>query len=221
MGVKILLSFFYTLIFTLFASLAAYANTAHNDAQLILKPNASFATAGESWRVPIYVDTAASQVNAIQVNLSYPVDKMEVLSIDTSDSAFAVQAENKFGQGSIKIARGSITPISGETKVATVVFQIRSQTNIKDVTLAPGTAVITSQDNANIFQGVLRVQSPQSQSMQDGEKPSNQAPPQNLQSFQNTTSPKKRSFFEMLALFNVSIWEKIFSFFALLKEAFR
>lgn len=69
--------------------------------------------------VNIGLDTYGESINGVSAYLSYPSDKVEVEWISYGDT-FPIQAEESFGNGLIKISRGSITGENGNVKIATI-----------------------------------------------------------------------------------------------------
>src|SRR4051794_29705103 len=48
-------------------------------------------------------NSSTTAVNAVQANFTYPTSQLTFVSIDTTGSAFTVQAENSGGAGLVKI----------------------------------------------------------------------------------------------------------------------
>lgn len=98
---------------------------------LQLAPPTKALEIGSSLRVGVQVDGADS-VNAVQVDLSYPADKLRLETVDRSNSAFGIEAENTSTPGLLKMARGTIVPVTGSQVVAVLTF----------TALAPGAAAL-------------------------------------------------------------------------------
>lgn len=94
---------------------------------LYTSPNGGKYKVGDEFELNILVNTAGSNVVATAAYLSFNKNAMEVLSIDTSKSAFSMEAENIFDneQGKIKITRGQPTPgVKGNSVyLATIKFK--------------------------------------------------------------------------------------------------
>jgi hypothetical protein len=112
---------------------------------IYLSPASQSFTQGSNIAVYIYEDSGSEGVNAVQANLNY-TNNLTFKSINAQSSAFNVQAENSGGGGSVKIARGTATPVTGTKLVAIVNFTASSGGNAV-ITFASGTAVVRASDN--------------------------------------------------------------------------
>jgi len=89
-------------------------------ASLLLMPRAR-SSAQEPVTVDLFLD-AKTAVNALQASLTYPADKTQLLSLDSAGSPFTVQAQEDAAAGTINLIRGSLRPLMGRLKVATLTF---------------------------------------------------------------------------------------------------
>jgi len=89
---------------------------------LSLSPGSGSIGVGGVLTVSVRLNTAGEGINGVSAYLSYPTDKLDV-SYVSGGSAFAIEAENSFGGGVIKISRGSINAVSGSIGVATIGFK--------------------------------------------------------------------------------------------------
>lgn len=100
---------------------------------LYLSPKEGRYGIDEEFDVRVLINTAGSDVVATAAYLSFNKDAMQALSVDTSDSAFGMEAEKEINneQGKIKITLGQPTPgINSNTgKVATIRFKTLERTN--------------------------------------------------------------------------------------------
>jgi hypothetical protein len=99
---------------------------------LTLEPSSGGYATGATVRVAVHLATGGNAINAVQANFSYPTAQLEFISIDTAGTAFDVGAPSTGGNGSVKIARGSLKAVNGNVLVASIVFR----------TLSAGTAKI-------------------------------------------------------------------------------
>lgn len=91
-------------------------------------------------------------VNAVQANLSYPSDKLQFLSISSGSSPFSIAAGSSGGGGSVQIARGVIGQgLSGSQFIATVSFKALASNGTADVSVAGGSSLVRSSDQANVM----------------------------------------------------------------------
>lgn len=100
---------------------------------LYLAPKEGRYSIGEEFSINVLINTAGSDVVATAAYLSYNTKALQALSIDTTDSAFEMEAEKIINkeQGKIKITLGKPTPgvKSNAAKVATIRFKALEQTN--------------------------------------------------------------------------------------------
>jgi hypothetical protein len=119
--------------------------TINSRASLYISPATKTVTKGNDIAAAIYEDSGSATVNAVQANLSYPTS-LTFVSIDAAGSAFSIAAQGTGGGGSVKIGRGTTTPVSGPQLIATVHFTAASA-GAASVSFASGSAVIRSTDN--------------------------------------------------------------------------
>lgn len=93
--------------------------------RLYLAPGSAEMATSATLQVAIRVDSP-DLVNAVQANVSYPADKLELVGVDYTGSAFGVQAEETKSSGLVKIARGvngGSPSVTGDNLVATLTFR--------------------------------------------------------------------------------------------------
>src|SRR5260221_7884367 len=83
---------------------------------------------GDTFQVNVKLNTQNEAVNALATNISYPSDKLEVISISTANT-FPILAEQIVDGNSIKLAQGSVDPVNGVFSVATVTFKAKGLGN--------------------------------------------------------------------------------------------
>jgi hypothetical protein len=97
---NILAGLFFVLAFAIITSLSAYITLAakppapKTTPNLSLTPSNQSVALGSTLSVQIWTDSGAQSVNAAQVNLSYPVDKLNFVNINTANSSFGVEAKS-------------------------------------------------------------------------------------------------------------------------------
>lgn len=123
---------------------------AGSPAKLYLAPASASVVKGSNVTYTIKLDTGGSTVNAVQANLSYPTANFSAVTIDTSTSAFSIEASNTASGGSIVLARGALTAVSGIVDVAKITLTT-SAAGSPAVSWATGSAVVDSTDNSNIL----------------------------------------------------------------------
>lgn len=136
-----------TFIFGLTAILAPVANAAN----FYISPSSKKVGIGETVSVQVRLNSN-EVVNAVSSYISYPTDKIEVLSVSYGGSAFAISAENSFGGGLIKISRGNINGVRGDLNIATLSFRPKTL-GTANLNFASGSAIVRESDSANIMSG--------------------------------------------------------------------
>lgn len=102
-----------------FAGNAVYASTFY------LSPRNTSILSGDIVPVDVVINTNNESVNGVSAYLSYPKDLVEVEWI-TYGEAFSVQAEESYGDGLVKISRGSFLGEAGDVIIATIGFKGRA-----------------------------------------------------------------------------------------------
>jgi hypothetical protein len=156
---NILIGLFFVLIFAVITSLSAYSTLAAKPPVALTTPNLSLTpssrsvSSGSTLSVQIWADSGSEPVNAAQVNLFYPVDKLNFVNISTSNSSFGVEAQSSGGNGQVNIARGSTSPVTGKQLIATVNFTPLSTKGnaTAAVNFTSGTTLLSSTTNQNIL----------------------------------------------------------------------
>lgn len=111
--------------------------------RLYLSPASGSFTAGQTFTVSVRMNTSES-VNAVQANLSYATDKLEVVGLSYGGSAFDIQAESSVGGGVIKMGRGTVSATSGDRLIGAVTFKARTGTGSTSVSFAGGTQLVNN-----------------------------------------------------------------------------
>jgi hypothetical protein len=129
-------------------------NPSGDSAHLYLSPaNAPYNDNG-SFSVQVREDSGAAAVNAVQANLSYPTNLLEVTSVDETGSGFGLNASTSSSNGQISIARGT-TPggpnVTGNQLIATINFKGKGTAGTASVSGAAGSAVVRASDAHDIL----------------------------------------------------------------------
>lgn len=98
-------------------------NVSAQDASLYLDPASATVNEGDTFDVDVRVDTDGENVNAVEAVLEYSTSQLSFTSIDSSGSAFEVEASETGGSGEVTISRGTTTPQSGDLFLSTVTFE--------------------------------------------------------------------------------------------------
>ena len=138
---KLLIFLVFIFSFLVFVS-PMYAST------LNLTPSSANIPQGSTLSVQVRLNTQGEGINGVSSYLSYPKDKLDVVSISYGSSAFTIQAEHSYGGGGIRISRGSITGVSGNVKVATIGLKGKSQ-GTATVSFVNGSAAPRTSDSSD------------------------------------------------------------------------
>ena len=106
---------------------------------------------GTTFTVELREDSGSQTVNAIQANLSYPTDKLDFVSIDTTGSAFTTQAQNDGGNGQIAIARGNTSAQTGNQLIAKITFRTKTVSGAASIPFVSGTQLVSNTTNKTIL----------------------------------------------------------------------
>lgn len=98
-------------------------NVSAQDASLYLDPASATVNEGDTFDVDVRVDTDGENVNAVEAVLEYSTSQVSFTSIDSSASAFEIEANETGGSGEVTISRGTTTPQSGDLFLSTVTFE--------------------------------------------------------------------------------------------------
>lgn len=209
---KIFLSCLFFFI-VLFIPCSVFANS---QASLSLAPNKNQLDEKELGTVLLTVNSGESLINAVQLTISYPSNKLDFLGIDSSQTAFAIQAENTGSNGIIKIARGTIQPVKGEKIVAKVLFSARTRADTKEISIINPTLVLNSTTNQNIFTGTVYTIPAGSTSRKVNKiekiKSPQDAPPPVEQYYTSPAAFGQKGIIGALTRFNNWFWDTIFTF---------
>lgn len=115
---------------------------------IYLAPASGSYAVGSSFTIAVR-ENSGSAVNAAEANLSYPVSALEYQSIDGSGSAFGIDANSTGGNGSVNIARGTTSPVTGDQLIAKVTFKVLAITTAT-IQMQSSSVVLSSSTNINV-----------------------------------------------------------------------
>jgi chitodextrinase len=122
---------------------------------LTLQPSSSTVGVGNNFTVTVHENSGSDAVNAVEADLTYPANSLQFVSIDATTSAFGVQAVSTGGNGTITLARGTQTAVTGDQIVAVVTFKALTVTGASSaaVAFANSSAIVRSSDQTNVLVG--------------------------------------------------------------------
>ncbi len=124
---------------------------ASDTAQIIFDASTVGFAKGETKEVRLYLQSS-TRVNAIELHLTYPANKIVLTSINTDKSKFGIRVEDGITDGGAIITRGNINGIKGKNLVAILTFQALQPTSLTELGYTPE-SVVMSEENMNILTG--------------------------------------------------------------------
>ena len=132
---------------------SAYAVTQNPGATLKLDPATGTYSSG-TFNVAIKVDTGGEAINAVKAYLTFPADKLSVVSISTTGTFLTFWAENTYDNttGTIHLQGGLPTPgyTGTDGLVATITFKVKDS-GTANVSFDLSSEVLTNSNNTNIL----------------------------------------------------------------------
>lgn len=120
-------------------------------ASLYFSPASGSYNGGSSLTVAVYTNTGGQSSNAVQADFSYDSSRLTYVSTDFTGSAFSIAASSSGGGGTVSMARGNISPITGAALIGTVHFNVLSNAGTAALSFLNSSAVVSSADNSNIL----------------------------------------------------------------------
>jgi hypothetical protein len=127
---------------------------------LFLTPVTQNISVGSTLSVAIHEDSGTEPINAVQVKLNYPTDKLTYSNTSYSGSSFDVHASEVGGSGVVNLSVGKTPPaVIGDKLVATVNFQVIASgnadisfgCNFSYTNCTDGNTIVRSTDNTDIL----------------------------------------------------------------------
>lgn len=129
--------------------------TQASGATMSLVPDAASIMPGSNLSILINLDSAGlaegESINAVQANLSFPADHLEFVSVDTTGSAFEIPVQTANSEGGVRIARGTLYPVTGNVQVAKVNFKVKDLLGSLPIGFGTGSLVVRASDNHNVL----------------------------------------------------------------------
>ncbi|MDF2460694.1 MAG: hypothetical protein K0S68_97 [Candidatus Saccharibacteria bacterium] len=139
-------------IVTLWSIPAALATSQPN---LSLTPSVTSATTNQMVLVHVKEDSGTLPVNAVQANVNYPADKLELKYINYTGGSFGIQAEETKTNGQVRIARGrNDGAVTGSQHIATLTFTTKAA-GTASLGFASGSVVVNAQTYQSINAALL------------------------------------------------------------------
>lgn len=149
MRLKLLVATIISLFMFVKASGSAFAATSFS-----FTPSSGTYSKDATVKVNVYANTNGENVNAVQANVSYPVDKLQFQSISTGGSALTIFAEKSASSGVVRIAGGTPSPgFSGNKFIASITFKVLEDTGAVALSFTGESAALRDSDNVNILSG--------------------------------------------------------------------
>jgi hypothetical protein len=115
--------------------------------EMTLSAPSTSLTTGQTVTLEVRENSGTAPVNAVQANVTYPADKVELDSIDSSASAFDIKADERNVGSTVFVARGkSGAVLTGNQSVTKLKFKATAAGTAK-ISFADGTTIVRSDDN--------------------------------------------------------------------------
>lgn len=115
---------------------------------LKLTPSSGNYSSGNVFNTEVRVESDQA-VNAVQANLKYS-SNLQVVGISYAGSAYEIEAQSTYGNGQIRIARGTFNTVTGDNLLATITFKSMPPTNAS-VVFNSDSALVRANDGVNIL----------------------------------------------------------------------
>ena len=119
-------------------------------ARIYLQPAKSTAALGSTFVVDVRGDALGETVNAAQVNVTYPANKLRYDGYDAQGGVLEVQANAENTPGTVRIARGTVTSTTGDFKILSLRFSVIG-TGKADLSVDPTSALVRQSDATDIL----------------------------------------------------------------------
>lgn len=121
--------------------------------KLYLTPSGGSVPENTNLSFELKLDTQGEDVNAFSSIITYPADKLELISLSPT-SIFSVQAYQSLNPGSIKLERGSFSAVKGDLSLAKFTFKVK-KTGFIPVTINSNSVVTRYKDATNSLSSTL------------------------------------------------------------------
>jgi hypothetical protein len=139
-------------IVTLWSIPAALATSQPN---LSLTPSVTSTATNQMVLVHVKEDSGDLPVNAVQANINYPAEKLELKYINYTGGSFGIQAEETKTNGQVRIARGRNNgSVTGSQHIATLTFTTKAA-GTASLGFASGSVVVNAQTYQSINAALL------------------------------------------------------------------
>lgn len=108
------------------------------------------ALADKEFSIDINVKKPATPVTGVYFSIAYPETKINLILVDTWDSAFDMPGEDILGNGYLKYGRDSSKPLVGDLHVVTLKFEAKEPVDLSEFVIT-GDASIVTPDLKNIL----------------------------------------------------------------------
>ncbi len=146
--------FLFVVVFGALGAFLIINSFAASAPSVYLNPATSTIGVSTDFNVEIRENSGTTAVNAIQTNLTFNSTLLDVVSIDTSTTAFGVVAENTIGPGTINLGMGvsgGAAAKTGDQLVAIIHFKSKTTAGTANVNFTTGTALINSTTNSDLL----------------------------------------------------------------------
>lgn len=116
-------------------------------ASLSVTPGSGTYNPGNTITVSVYVNSGGQSINAVQADFTYTASRLQFQGINAAGSSFGIDASSSGGGGSVTIARGNTSGISGGSLlVAQVSFTVLSSAGAGSITFSNSSSEVNKAD---------------------------------------------------------------------------
>lgn len=184
-------SFLLAFILLFFLSLNTWAQS-NDGAEFEFSTSKSPILKGETAFVEVNLDSKDNKILAIDLRLLYPEEKISIINLDTKNSSFEIEADEKITPGEITIVRGTTEAKSGISRIARIQVKATSDFNINELSYSPGSLAMDD-NNQNILKGSQIV---------------------TREAVEIDSPEEKNSLWEKIKSWNIAFWDWLFGFFS-------
>lgn len=142
----------YFLVQSSAASRTTSGATTSTAVNLYLKPSSISVNNGSQAVFEVRMNTQGKNVNAVNAEISYPVDKMQFVSIDATMSPLDFKLNEQGANGVIKIARGTTSYVTGDVLIGKVTMKATASRTKGQMTFLSQSAIVDAANATNILE---------------------------------------------------------------------
>jgi chitodextrinase len=150
--IKNSLAVFVVLLVSVIGIKLLFASHAATGATLSLSSSSTAVTPGGNFSVTIAEDSGTNPVNAVQASLNYDATQLQYVSTTEGTAFPSISATSTATPGVYRVARSTVTPVTGANNLVTVNFKVLASSGSLDLSFDDNfSLVVQSADSSNIL----------------------------------------------------------------------